>query len=205
MIVKICGLKEARHAEAAAKLGANLLGFVFAESPRKTTPQQVREIIRQLPLTARKVGVFVDEDSQQVNDIVSFCGLDMAQLHGRETPDDCRKIFCPVIKGFRVSDAKSLEALEPYRNIVELFLLDTYVPGLAGGSGQTFDWSLARQAAKYGMILLAGGLNPENVGSAIKTAMPSGVDVSSGVETDGRKDLAKIEAFIKQVRGQQHV
>lgn len=204
MNIKICGLKEAGPAVRAAELGADFLGFVFAESPRKVTPEQARLIISQLPSRVRKVGVFVDEDPQVINDIVSYCGLDLAQLHGRETPADCRELSCPVIKGFRVKDAGSLEDLEPYRGHVEMFLLDTYVKGVAGGTGKTFDWSLARHAAEYGKILLAGGLNPENVGSAVKAARPFGVDVSSGVETGGNKDLAKIEAFIRQVRGKQH-
>lgn len=205
MIVKICGLRELEHALKAAQLGADLLGFVFAASPRRVSRKQAMEIISQLPARVRKVGVFVDEDYRVINDTAAFCGLDLIQLHGRETPDDCRKIACPVIKAFRVKDENSLAEMEPYQDCAEMFLLDTYIKGVAGGTGQTFDWSLARPASQYGRILLAGGLKPENVGLAIEMAGPFGVDVSSGVETEGRKDLAKIEAFIRQVRGNQNV
>ncbi len=205
MIIKICGLKAVEHAVKAAQLGADLLGFVFAESPRRIKPEQALAIIRELPPTVRKVGVFVDENPQNINEIVSFCGLDFVQLHGRETPEDCRKISCPVIKGFRVKDIGSLHRLKPYTDCVDLFLLDTYVPGTPGGTGKTFDWSLARKASEMGRIILAGGLTPENVRMALRVAEPYGVDVSSGVETGGVKDPAKIEAFIIQARGKEDV
>lgn len=205
MKIKICGLREPAHAIKAAELGADFLGFVFAASPRQVTPDQAREIIRQLPGQPARVGVFVDETPEVINEIVSYCGLDMVQLHGRETPGECRRIKRPVIKGFRVRDAGSLAEMEEYRGAVAMFLLDSYVRGVAGGTGRAFDWSLARQAAALGKILLAGGLNPENVRAAIEAARPYGVDVSSGVETGGIKDMAKIEAFIRQVRGRDDV
>ncbi len=205
MKIKICGLKEVRHAVQAAEMGADFLGFVFAESPRKVTPEQALGIIRELPSKVLKVGVFVDEDDCIINETVTFCGLDLVQFHGRETPEDCRKILCPVIKGIRVKDGESLPEMEPYRDCVEMFLLDTYVRGLAGGTGKTFDWSLARPASRYGKVLLAGGLTPGNVKSAVAAARPFGVDVSSGVETGGIKDPVKIEAFIRQVRGREYV
>lgn len=205
MEIKICGLREAHHAQRAAELGADLLGFVFADSPRKVSPELAGRIIAGLPSTVRKVGVFVNEELDVINDIISFCGLDLAQLHGQETPAYCSAVQAPIIKAWRVKDEKSLIELEPYRGMVEIFLLDTYVQGTAGGTGQAFDWALARKAAGLGKIMLAGGLNPENVALAIKTAQPYGVDVSSGVETGGSKDLAKIEAFIRQARGTQYV
>ncbi len=205
MRIKICGLQETEHAVKAAELGADFLGFVFAASPRKVTPDQARDIIRKLPGSAARVGVFVDERPEVINETVSYCGLDLVQLHGRETPGQCRHIRCPVIKGFRVRDAGSLAEMEQYRGAVEMFLLDTYVRGVAGGTGRAFDWSLARQAGNLGKIMLAGGLNPENVRAAIDAARPYGVDVSSGVETGGTKDMAKIAAFIGQVRGRDDV
>jgi len=205
MIIKICGLKEIEHAVKAAELGADFLGFVFAESPRRITPEQALAIIRELPPAVRKVGVFVDQTPRQINDIVSFCGLDLVQLHGRETPEDCRQISCPVIKGFRVRDIDFLPEMRTYMDSVEMFLLDAYVPGLPGGTGKTFDWSLARKAAELGKIILAGGLTPGNVRMAVTAAQPYGVDVSSGVETGGVKDLVKIAAFISQVRGREDV
>lgn len=205
MLIKICGLRELEHAQKTAEMGADFLGFVFAQSPRKVSPEQVRAIIQRLPQTSGKVGVFVDENSTVVNEIVSFCGLDMVQLHGKETPEYCGKILCPVIKGFRVKDKNSLDEMEPYRDRVEMFLLDTYVPGVTGGTGKTFDWSLAGLAAKYGKVLLAGGLSVDNVDSAIEMVHPYGIDVSGGVETNGSKDLVKIGLFIEQARRSQNV
>jgi phosphoribosylanthranilate isomerase len=149
--------------------------------------------------------VFVDERPAVINRVVAYCGLDLVQLHGRESPDCCRKIACPVIKAIRVKNAGSLNEMELYRDRVEMFLLDTYIEDTAGGTGQAFDWSLARQASGSGKILLAGGLTPANVQEAVTAARPYGVDASSGVETGGRKDPAKIAEFIKQVRGREDV
>lgn len=201
MKIKICGLRDAGHALLAAELGADLLGFVFADSPRRISPEQARRIIAELPSSVGKVGVFVNSDLAVINDIISYCGLDLAQLHGEETPEYCLAVQAPVIKAWRVTDKYSPAELEPYRDCVEMFLLDTYVKGTVGGTGRTFDWSVVRKAAGFGNIILAGGLTPENVALAIEDAAPYGVDVSSGVETDGCKDAAKIEAFIKQARG----
>lgn len=205
MKIKICGLKEVEHAVRAAELGADFIGFVFAESRRRVSPEQAQRIIRELPAEVRKVGVFVDENHAVINDIASFCGLDMVQVHGQETPEECRQITCPVIKAVRVKDAESLQMMGPYRDSVEMFLLDTYVEGASGGTGKTFDWMLARQASYYGKVLLAGGLDANNVSPAAAAARPYGVDVSSGVETAGVKDLAKIAEFITQVRGKEDV
>ncbi len=204
MMIKICGLKDVESAVTAAELGADLLGFVFAASPRRVAPEQVRSIIQALPGAVGKIGVFVDENPAVINEHVSYCGLDLVQLHGRETSEDCRQVACPVIKVIRVQDAASLAGMEEYRNSVKMFLLDTYIQGQAGGTGRAFDWSLARRAAGYGKIILAGGLNPANVQAALAAAKPYGVDVSSGVETGGRKDPAKIAEFINQVRGSEN-
>lgn len=201
MIIKICGFKETSHAMWAAEQGANLLGFVFAKSARRVTPEQAKEIISQLPGNVKKIGVFVNEDLDVVNSIIEYCGLDLVQLHGEESPEYCRQSAVPVIKAFRVKDRESLVNLKDYHGVVEMLLLDTFVGGMVGGSGQTFDWSLARDAAEHGKIILAGGLTPENVASAMRTAKPFGVDVSSGVETGGGKDVAKITAFIRNARG----
>jgi len=204
MKIKICGLREVEHAVLAAELGADLLGFVFADSPRKIVPEQARKIIDKLPSSVFKVGVFVNADIRVINDIISYCGLDIVQLHGEETPEYCSAVQAQVIKAWRIKNEHTLVELEPYRNFVEMFLLDTFVKGTAGGTGLTFDWSMVRRAARYGKIIMAGGLTPENVASAIKTAAPYGVDVSSGVETAGSKDMAKIESFIKQARGRNY-
>jgi len=201
MLIKICGFTEMEHALLAAAEGADMLGFVFAPSRRRVTPERAREIISGLPPEVRKVGVFVDEDPVMINQIVSFSGLDFVQLHGSESPEDCIQISCPVIKAIRVRDSGFRDEMEQYRDKADMFLLDTYVAGTAGGTGETFDWAMVVQAADFGQILLAGGLTPENVISAICAANPYGVDVSSGVETGGVKDAGKIAAFIRQIRG----
>lgn len=205
MKIKICGLKEIHHAVKAAELGADFLGFVFTKSPRRVRLDLARDIIRELPPSVAKVGVFVDEAPETVNSIADFCWLDYVQLHGQETPEYCMDISRPVIKAFRIKDATDLDEIKSYRDVAEMFLLDAYVPGTAGGTGKTFDWSIARQAGRYGKIILAGGLTPENVRLAAAAAQPYGVDVSSGVETGGIKDLAKIAAFMGMVRGRDDV
>lgn len=201
MKIKICGLKEVNHAIKAAELGADLLGFVFAESPRRISPDQASLISRQLPSGVKKVGVFVNEKPEIVNEIAGICGLDVVQLHGSESPAYCNKMCVPVIKAFRVKDADILDEMKFYSNSVEMFLLDTYIPGVVGGTGRAFDWNLAAAASGVGKIILAGGLKPENVASACRIAKPFAVDVSGGVETEGVKDLKKIEAFICNARG----
>ncbi|HWI55293.1 MAG TPA: phosphoribosylanthranilate isomerase [Desulfobacteria bacterium] len=205
MKIKICGLRDVNHAVKAAELGADFLGFVFAKSPRRVTPEQAALITRRMPAGVQKVGVFVDEKPQTVNEIAGICGLDLVQLHGSESPAYCKQVCVPVIKAFRVKDADYLKEMELYRDSVEMFLLDTYIPGVAGGTGKVFDWKLAIEASGLGKIIVAGGLNPENVSEACRIAKPFAVDVSGGVETAGVKDIAKIEAFISQARGNLNV
>lgn len=200
MKIKICGIKEAEHAEKAVQAGADYLGFVFAPSARQISPDTAREIIFKLTGSIMKVGVFVDEDVEEVNRIIKYCGLDLAQLHGSESEDYCQKISCPVIKAFRVRDKDFLVQMECYRGVVEMFLLDSFVQGKAGGTGKTFDWSLAKIASAKGPVILAGGLTPQNVGDAVRLVNPFAVDVSGGVETNGIKDPVKISEFIKQAR-----
>lgn len=196
--VKICGITGHDYAQGAVEAGADALGFVFAESRRRITPEVAREIIRNLPPLVTKVGVFVDEKLATVCQIADYCGLDVVQLHGSESPQYCREVNRPVLKAVRVATASDLELMAGYQ--VQGFLLDTFVPGQQGGTGQTFPWHLAKEAGKYGPIIVAGGLNPENVQQALAEAEPYGVDVSSGVETNGLKDLTKIQNFINRVR-----
>jgi phosphoribosylanthranilate isomerase len=199
--VKICGITNLEDALLAADLGAHALGFIFhAKSPRQVAPETAREIIRQLPPLVLSVGVFVNEESAVVRDLAARLGLDWVQLHGAEPPDYCRSLGRRVMKGFRVQDKNSLKDLEAYRGAVQAFLLDTYKKGQVGGTGETFDWELARQAQGYGPIVLAGGLTPANVVLAIKTAQPQAVDVASGVEAaPGKKDPEKLRAFFKAI------
>jgi phosphoribosylanthranilate isomerase len=201
--IKICGITNLEDALLAAELGADALGFIFyAKSPRKMAPETAREIIAQLPPFVASVGVFVDEAAAVVQELAARVGLDWVQLHGQESPEYCRNLGRRVIKGFRIRDAESLRPLADYRGAAQALLLDSYKKGQAGGTGTAFDWHLAREAKKYGRIILAGGLTPENVAQAIAAARPQAVDAVSGTEAaPGRKDPAKLRAFFKAIRG----
>jgi phosphoribosylanthranilate isomerase len=195
--VKICGITSARDALAAVDAGADALGFMFYEaSPRRVTPEQSLEIIRELPPFVARVGVFVNPTADQVRAAISETGIDTLQFHGEETPEFCRQFGLRVIKAFRVRDVLSLKRLADFRS--EAWLLDSFVEGKHGGTGAIFNWDLAAQAVKQGgRVILAGGLTPENVAEAVRRVRPYAVDVSSGVEfAPGRKDIAKVRAFI---------
>ena len=200
--IKICGITNLEDALLAVDLGADALGFIFyPKSPRTVAPAAALAIIAQLPPLVTTVGVFVDEDAAAVQDLAARVGLDWVQLHGQESPEYCRSLGRRVIKGFRVQDQHSLTALAAYRGAAQALLLDTYKKGQIGGTGETFDWALAREARKFGPIILAGGLNPENVAQAIAAAQPQAVDVASGVESaPGKKDPEKLKRFFAAVR-----
>jgi phosphoribosylanthranilate isomerase len=197
--VKICGMTNLEDALLAAELGADALGFIFyAKSPRYVAPETARAIIAQLPPFVAAVGVFVDEAAALVQELAARTGLDWVQLHGQESPDYCRSLGRKVIKAFRIQDEGSLSRLADYRGAAQALLLDTYKKGQVGGTGETFDWHLARQAKQYGPIILAGGLTPENVAMAIATAQPAAVDAASSTEAvPGKKDPAKLRAFFE--------
>jgi phosphoribosylanthranilate isomerase len=200
--IKICGITNLEDALLAAELGADALGFIFyPKSPRKVEPEAAREIIVQLPPFVAAVGVFVDEAAAVVQELAGRVGLDWVQLHGQESPDYCRNLERRVIKAFRIKDEDSLRSLADYQGVAQALLLDTYKPGQEGGTGEIFDWRLAREARKYGRIILAGGLTPDNVARAIFTAQPQAVDTASGTEAAlGKKDPAKLRAFFQAVR-----
>lgn len=196
--VKICGIRSWEEAQAAVEAGAHALGFVFAPSRRRIQPEVAREIIKRLPPFITAVGVFVNEPRARLLAIASFCRLQVLQLHGEEPPEYCRGLTYPLIKAIRVRDGEVLDLIPRYP--VEAILLDSYVPGCSGGTGQTFNWEIAQEAAAAGRpLVLAGGLTPENVGEAIRQVRPYAVDVSSGVETGGRKDPVKMACFIEAV------
>jgi len=201
--IKICGITNLEDALLAADLGADALGFIFyPKSPRYVAPGAAREIIAQLPPFVVSVGVFVDEKAAVVQYLAAQVGLDWIQVHGQESPDYCRNLGRRVIKGFRIKDERSLKDLEPFQGAVQAFLLDTYKRGQVGGTGETFDWRLAREAKKYGQVILAGGLTPDNVAQAIKVSQPQAVDTASGTEAaPGKKDPEKLRAFFSAVRG----
>jgi len=201
--VKICGITNLEDALLAADLGAQALGFIFySKSPRSIKPEAARDIISNLPPLVLSIGVFVDEEAGVVREVAQTVGLDWVQLHGKESPDYCRTLGRRVIKGFRVQDESSLAVLPDYRDAVQALLLDTYRPGTPGGTGETFDWELARRAQNYGPIILAGGLTAANISQAITVAQPAAVDVASGVEAGpGVKDPEKLRAFFAAVSG----
>ncbi len=199
--VKICGITSKDDALMAVEAGADALGFVLYEkSPRCVTPQKAAAIIRELPPFVQCVGLFVNEDAEQVNWSADFCGLDLIQLHGDEDPEYCLGINRRVIKAFRVKDTTSLAGSSRFQTAG--YLLDAWSPHAHGGTGQSFDWELARSVVATGRLILAGGLTVENVGEAVRTVNPYGVDVSSGVESSpGRKDQILIREFIRRAKG----
>ncbi|MDE3135611.1 MAG: phosphoribosylanthranilate isomerase [Acidobacteriota bacterium] len=201
--VKICGITSAADARMAVDAGADALGFNFYRpSPRYIEPDAAARIIARLPKRVVKVGVFVDESAPRVREIADAVGLDVVQLHGHERPFRVRHVSQsrPVIKAFRVRPGFPPARLARYP-AAAAFLLDGYRPGLQGGTGMRFDWSLAKRAARYGAIILAGGLRPENVVEAISRVRPYAIDICSGVESrPGKKDPAKLRELMRQVR-----
>jgi phosphoribosylanthranilate isomerase len=199
--VKICGVTSAKDAETAAEAGADAIGLMFYErSPRHVSIKRASEIVRSLPPSVLRAGVFVDPDPADVFAAVQACGLNLLQFHGAETPEFCQQFGIMTMKAIRVHNADSLIPLPTFRT--DAFLLDSHVPGKAGGTGETFNWDFATAAKKFGRpIFLAGGLTPGNVAEAVRTVQPYGVDVSSGVESaPGVKDAQKIRAFIAAAR-----
>lgn len=197
--IKLCGITRETDAQFAASLGVDALGFVLAESPRRVDPHVVRKITLSLPPFVSTVGVFVDADMDSVSQMAAFCRLDWIQLHGNETPDYCKALNLRLLKAIRVKDRQCVELMAVYKGCVNGFVLDTYVKGQQGGTGKAFDWTLAREAGKYGPVILSGGLTPENVREAIQAVCPHGVDVSSGVESrPGIKDHDKMRRFVEQ-------
>ena len=199
--VKICGITSLEDALAAVEAGADALGFVFVEkSPRYVEPEKAAEIIVRIPPFVQIVGLFVNAPLDFVNRTADSCRLDIVQLHGDESPAYCQSVRRRVMKVFRVQGMESLIPMADYE--VSAFLLDAYSPGVYGGTGESFDWDCAVAAKGRVPIVLAGGLNPDNVALAVAKVDPYGVDVSSGVESSpGRKDHEKVKRFILQAKG----
>ncbi len=198
--IKICGITNSEDAFAAVEHGADALGFVFHDkSPRVVTPDTAKKILSELPPFITSIGVFVDESKREIENIVRHVGLNIVQLHGAEPPEACH-LCRKVIKAIRVRDLTDLESLNRYK--VSAFLLDTYSPHTIGGTGQIFNWDIAVEAKKFGRIILAGGLNTDNVEEAIKWVQPYAIDVATGVEgtKKGKKDHKKLKLFIKKAR-----
>lgn len=211
--VKICGIREVEHALVAANAGADYLGLIFyPPSHRYLSPEAARDLVVAVraarPAAPRFVGIFVDEPLAAVERIAATVGLDVVQLSGDESWDDCAALGLPVIRALRVEMGADRAAMtDRLRGGERLLtagrvqlLLDTQHAGFYGGSGRTFDWAIAADLARDYPLLLAGGLTPENAGDAIRQVAPYGLDVSSGVETDKRKDPDKIRRFLAAVR-----
>lgn len=199
--IKVCGMREIAEVAGVVAAGVDAIGLIFVEkSPRCVDRERAREIVASLPPFVDAVGVFVDQDAAQVNEIVRYCGLTKVQLHGAESPAYCTEINCRVIKAFQVKESLATADLAPYAGVVSGFLFDTFHEKIAGGTGQTFDWRLLQKMSPLRPVVLAGGLTPDNVGEAIRQARPFAVDLNSGVEfAPGRKNLEKVRAAVAQV------
>lgn len=211
---KICGLREASHAQIAADAGASFLGFVFVPGVRRQlTEERGKQIIDELRALEgdglpKLVGLFANQPLDEVNRIVDACGLDLVQLCGDESSEYLGQVSAHVIKQIKVRDdlPEAEEVGSVMRRVDEVVSaghrvqLDKHEAGSFGGTGLSFNWNVAREVAKRYDILLAGGLNPENVGEAIASVTPWGVDVSTGVEVGGIKREDKIVAFAEAVR-----
>lgn len=195
MFVKICGITNAEDALLAVAMGAEVLGFIFAESSRQVTAEQAGEIIQQLPYDVTAVGVFRNHHPDQILEVVSVARLRGVQLHGQETPGEAallRRRVPFLVQAFTVDDPR-LARVDDYE--IDAVLLDAPAPG----SGQTFDWDLVGSLPRRHRVILAGGLDPDNVRSAVEAVRPWGVDVASGVESSpGHKDAVKVRRFLNE-------
>ena len=199
--VKICGVTGVADALTAAEAGADMIGLMFYDdSPRHITLALAAEIARALPPFVLRVGVFVNPDEAQVMEAIAACGLNLLQFHGDEDSAFCTHFGVMSLKAIRVQSAESLQTMANFHT--DAFLLDAHSKAGLGGTGEKFNWELAVEAQKFGKpIFLAGGLTPENVADAVRQVRPFAVDVSSGVESaPGKKDAAKVRAFIAAVR-----
>jgi len=200
--VKVCGIRHADDAAAAFEAGANALGFNFWKpSPRYILPREAGRIVAMIPEGLWMTGVFVDESPERVFHAAEDAGVSVLQFHGSESPEYWdRFVAYRRVKAFKVGPGFNPGILDSYAS-ADAFLLDTFVSGMVGGTGQSFDWSVVGKAKQFGRIILAGGLNAANVGDAVRRVRPWGIDVCSGVETDpGKKSARLIRKFIAAVR-----
>jgi phosphoribosylanthranilate isomerase len=198
--VKVCGIRTLEEAQASIDAGADALGFNFwPRSPRYIAPEAAREIVKVLSPLVVNIGVFVNEAREKIEAIASDLRLAAVQLHGDESPEFCASITgAKTIKALRVTEDFAPQSIGRYS--VSMILLDTGIAGSYGGTGSTFDWSVAAECARFSPIILAGGLTAENVAEAISTVRPAAIDVCTGVEAEpGRKDVVKLRNFMLAV------
>jgi phosphoribosylanthranilate isomerase len=199
--VKVCGITNIGDAYSAAESGADALGFIFyPKSQRCIAPERAKEIIQKIPGSIGRVGVFVNQEIQAVKEVVSFCGLHLIQLHGDESPEYCAQFpKFSLIKAVSLWPEEEVQGLENYS--VRAILVDAHEPGCYGGTGKNSDWAVALKVKKFHPLILAGGLNKENIKRAIETVGPHAVDINSGVETSaGKKDPHKIMEIMEIIR-----
>ena len=210
LFTKICGLNDPQALTTAVEHGADMCGFIFfPPSPRNLTAEAAEELLREMPTGIDRVGVFVDPETDYLDRILAKARLDLLQLHGDETPDRCRAISIyfglPIIKAFKVSTREDLEKARDYEDLVDWLLFDARPPAGAdrpGGHGKSFDWTMLKGMSFNRPWILSGGLTPENLAEAVRQSGATAVDVSSGVESaPGKKDPAKIRAFLEAARG----
>jgi len=200
--VKVCGITNKHDAIMCVETGVEALGFIFARSPRRIQPEDARRIIRCLPPFVQTVGVFVNEEPARMREIMDFCGLDLIQLHGDESPGGCEALMPRCMKAFRVRSKSSLQQIWSYEGKVRALVLDTYSDEERGGTGNAFEWGLAVEAKNTGIpVILAGGLHPGNIEEAILTVKPFAVDVNSGIEqSPGKKSRFLMEELMEKIR-----
>lgn len=198
--IKICGLQSLEDIEIINKYQEIAYGgFIFAESKRKITVEKAAELKKAMRSDIKAVGVFVDMTIEKINEIAEAVGLDIIQLHSHETLEDCKNANRPVWKMISVKDEKSVEQEKDFPT-AQGILFDTYLKGMTGGTGEKFNWNFVLGMPEKRFTILAGGLTPENIQNAMITVKPQVIDVNSGVETEGRKDAAKIEDLIRRFR-----
>ncbi|WP_421385474.1 phosphoribosylanthranilate isomerase [Bacillus salacetis] len=192
--MKVCGIMEVGHAQAAVDAGADAIGFIFAQSRRKVSLDAAKEICESIPSSVMKVGVFVDAGKDEIEKTAAECSLDYVQLHGNETPEFIQSLSVPSYKALPIKEKRDLDGIEEFPG--RFILLDSGHGSARGGNGTTFDWSYLKNISIDKKVILAGGLNSNNIEMAVKEVNPYMVDVSSGVETNKVKDIRKIKEFI---------
>lgn len=199
--VKICGITRLEDLAAACEAGADALGFVFhAKSPRHLTIDQAAALLGAMPPFVQSVGLFVDAEPAFVEAVLKAAPLDLLQFHGSEPPSYCRSFGRPYLKAVRMREGTDLVKYCADFDDARALLLDAYVPGVPGGTGERFDWGLI-PAGLPKPLVLSGGLNPDNVAQAVQSVRPWAVDVSSGVEAaPGIKDAARVAAFVRRAK-----